>query len=41
MEIWCKTETAFLYLLHTVRRNLVVGVEMVEEVSVEDTLEVM
>lgn len=33
--------TSFLCLLHAVRRNLVVGVEVVEEVAVEDTLEVM
>lgn len=32
---------AFLCLPHAVRRNLVVGVEVVEEVAVEDTVEVM
>lgn len=32
---------SFLCLLHAVRRNLVVGVEVVEEVAVEDTVEVM
>lgn len=33
--------TTYTCLLHVVRRNLVVGVEVVEEVAVEDTLEVM
>lgn len=37
----CKILTPALRLVPTVRRNLLVGVEVVEEVAIEDTVELM